>query len=158
MGEGTQSQSGIGVPGVFVGQFTHALDPKKRLTIPAEWRERVGAPGSFYVLPGIRERCLYIYSAKDMIRRWERVRDHSIADTKAWQFMRTIGARSDLATWDTQGRIRIKDELLEYAHLVNDVVLVGVFERFELWSPDAWKAIRTVDDSALGDAARYVGF
>ena len=37
--------------GIFVGRFTHSLDPKKRLTIPAVWRAQVGTPKSLYVLP-----------------------------------------------------------------------------------------------------------
>ena len=44
--------------GVLVGRFDHALDPKRRLTIPAEWRSVMGAPDFVYVFPDPAEPCL----------------------------------------------------------------------------------------------------
>ena len=124
--------------GVFVGHFTHSLDPKKRLTIPADWRELSGAQKRLFVLPGIDAKCLCVYPASEMAHRLERLRALSIAAGKK-QFARALGSRSDWAAWDSQGRIRVKDELLAYAGLENQVELVGTFEGFELWSPDNWK-------------------
>jgi MraZ protein len=155
----TAARAGGGeVPGVFVGSYTHALDPKKRFTIPAVWRDQLGRAGSLFVLPAVYERCLYVFPSPEMARRLERIRGHSISDTKARQFMRALASRSDLVTWDTQGRIRIKDELLEYAQVTTHVVLVGAFVKFELWAPDLWKVSGSVDQATLDDAARYVGF
>lgn len=145
--------------GVFVNTYTHSLDPKKRLTIPSDWRELVGTPKKLFVLPGVNTKCLCAYPAREMTRRLEKLRNLSIADDRARQLARVLASRSDLVPWDSQGRVRIKDELLEYAELINVVVLVGTFDGFELWSPDRWKEqISSVDQSALGDAARYAGF
>ena len=94
-----------------------------------------------------------------MTRRMERLRNLSIADEKGRQLARTLASRSDLVPWDSQGRIRIKDTLLEFAELQNQVVLVGTFDGFELWNPDTWnKQLDTMSQSNLGEAARYVGF
>lgn len=144
--------------GVFVGSFRHALDPKKRLTIPSGWREQVGQPEQLYVLPGINEPCLCLFPARELQVRLQKLRSLSIADEKGRQLLRTLASRSDLVTWDAQGRIRVKDELLEYAGLSTDVVLVGAFEQFELWSPEKWKQQESsAATSNLGEAARYVG-
>jgi MraZ protein len=110
------------------------------------------------VLPGVQEPCLYVFPVRELARRIERIKTHSIADTRASQFARMVGSRSDLAAWDTQGRIRVKDELLDHAKLTSQVLLVGAFDRFELWNPEQWKASTTVDPASLNDAARYVGF
>ena len=94
-----------------------------------------------------------------MTRRLNRLGNLSIADGQGRQFARTLASRSDLVPWDTQGRIRIKDDLLSYAGLQNQVVLVGTFDGFELWSPDQWnEQAGSMDNQSLGDAARYVGF
>ena len=143
--------------GVFVGSFVHLLDPKRRLTIPSEWRDISGTPGTLYVLPGIDQTCLCVFPAQELVQRLKTIRSHSIADQKARQFARVLGSQSQLLPWDSQGRIRIKDELLESAKLVNQVVLVGAFERFELWDPVLWKASGSMDRANLIDAARYVG-
>lgn len=145
--------------GVFVNLYTHSLDSKKRLTIPSDWRELVGVPQRLFVLPGVSDKCLCSYPAREMTRRMERLRNLSIADEKGRQLARTLASRSDLVSWDTQGRIRIKDDLLDFAGLINQVVLVGAFDCFELWSPDRWKEkTGSVDQPGLGEAARYVGF
>ena len=145
--------------GVFVNTYTHSLDSKRRLTIPADWRELAGVPRRLFVLPGVNDKCLCVYPAREMTRRLEKLRNLSIADDQGRQLARTLASRSDLVPWDSQGRIRIKDELLEYAGLVNQVILVGTFDGFELWNPDRWKEkTGSMDSRQLGDAARYVGF
>lgn len=144
--------------GVFVSNFTHSLDPKKRLTIPSEWRAQVGRPQSLYVLPDINLKCLCVFPASEMMRRLENMRRHSMADKKARQFARELGSHSDLVSWDSQGRIRIKDELLELAGLTDQVVMVGALDRFELWSPENLSETGVMRLGNLEEAARYVGF
>ena len=145
--------------GIFVGEFTHSLDPKKRLTIPSEWRAQVGSPKSLYVLCDVTDKkCLCVFSASELQRRIARIRDHSIADAKARQFSRMLGSKSDLVAWDSQGRIRIKDELLNFAGLVDQVVMAGTFQSFELWNPDNWKEVNGADGGNIREAAQYVGF
>lgn len=144
--------------GVFVNTYVHTMDPKKRLTIPSDWRELVGVPNRLFVLPGVNDKCLCVYPAREMTRRMERLRNLSIADRKGRQLARTLASRSDLVPWDSQGRIRVKNDLLEFAELEKDVVLVGTFDGFELWNPETWKSIAELDQKSLGEAAKYVGF
>lgn len=145
--------------GVFVNTYVHSLDSKRRLTIPSDWRELAGVPKRLFVLPGVNDKCLCVYPAREMTRRLERLRNLSIADAKGRQLARTLASRSDLAAWDSQGRIRVKDELLDYADIGNQAVLVGTFDGFEIWNPDLWKHMQdSVDQEGLGEAARYVGF
>ena len=145
--------------GVFVNRFSHTLDTKKRLTIPSDWREIIGIPHRVFVMPGISEPCLLAYPAREMNQRMQSIRKLSISDRKGRQLARTLGSRSDLVPWDSAGRIRIKDELLEYAALTTEVVLVGTFDGFEIWNPENWKKVNDDPDSpGLGEAAEYVGF
>ena len=144
--------------GVFVGSFTHSLDPKRRLTIPSQWRAQVGDPKSLYVLPDVHHKCLCVFRSCDIAERLQKIRQHSIADTRARQFARVLASQSDLVAWDSQGRIRIKDELLKFADLVDQVTLVGAFDRFELWSPDHLQNSGGMDSGTLEEAAKYVGF
>ena len=151
-------QAGAG-EGVFVNTYVHSLDTKRRLTIPSDWRELAGVPKRLFVLPGVNDKCLCVYPAREMTRRLERLRNLSIADAKGRQLARTLASRSDLAPWDSQGRIRVKDELLDYAAIGNQAVLVGTFDGFEIWNPDLWKQTQeSADQEGLGEAARYVGF
>jgi MraZ protein len=156
--ENNQIPAGEGL-GVFMGSYTHSLDPKKRLTIPSEWRDHAGVPGSLYVLPGLEGmRYLMVFPAREMVQRLQSIRNLSIADAKGRQFARLLGSQSQLAPWDSAGRIRVNDSLLEHAQLSDQVVLVGAIDHFELWSPVLWKQAGLKASGDLGEAARYVGF
>ena len=144
--------------GLFVSNYRHSLDPKKRLTIPSDWRARVGAPASLYILPDMHETCLCAYPSQEMVLRLHRLRRHSIADKKARAFARVLASQSELVAWDSQGRIRIKDELLDFAGLRDKVVMVGAFDSFELWNPDVLESVGGLDRDRLRDIADYVEF
>ncbi len=144
--------------GMFVGEFRHSLDPKKRLTIPSVWRAQVGSPKSLFVLPDFDQMCLNVFPAGEMRSKLDKIRRHSMADKKAMQFARVLGSASDLVSWDSQGRIRIKDKLLNFAGLVDQVVLIGALDRFEIWSPGNMSVTGEIDQKGLAEAGRYVDF
>ncbi len=156
--DGLLDGGGISDSGAFVNQYLHTLDSKRRLTIPSEWRDLVGAPARLYVLPGVHDCCLSVLPAREMMRRLNESRQRlKLSDQKARQFNRILASRADLLTWDKVGRIRIKDSLMEYARIENQVVLAGAFEGFELWNPELWQASGALDQKQFADVAGYVG-
>ncbi len=148
----------LGGIGMFVGDFLHSLDPKKRLTIPAVWRAQVGDPKSLFVLPDFHERCLNVLPAAEMARKLEKIRRHSLADRKVMEFTRTLGSAADLVSWDIQGRVRIKDKLLSFAGITDQVQMMGAMDKFQLWNPDYLKDSGDVDQERLVEAGLYVDF
>lgn len=151
---------GFGDLATFVGRFTHNLDTKKRLTIPSEWRERVEDP-QLFCLPGINTKCLYVLPKQEMVKKLSKLSEVSLTDGRAQQFARQFLSRAVSAPWDSQGRIRVGDELLEMAGLKKEVVLVGVGTRFELWSPDDWaaqEAAAEAEAASFSESAKFIGF
>jgi MraZ protein len=155
--DGGGLESSTTVVGVFVGFFLHSLDTKRRLTIPLGWRRQVGVPESLFVAP-IHDKCLYVLTAREMVKRFGKSAGHSFADPEAASADRELAAQSELLEWDSQGRIRIRDELLEHAQLTDQVALVGAFERFEIWNPKTWEKYRAAMSRELADTARRLGF
>lgn len=148
----------LGIANVFAGTHTHALDAKKRLTIPSDWRSYVGQPEQLFILPSTVELCLDVYPVRTMSEMLRNMPRNSVADPEWQNRLRTISANADVAGWDAQGRIRIKDRLLDFARLSSEVVLVGVLDRFELWSPELWKLKQPeIDQQKLGTAMRSAG-
>ena len=148
----------IGGIGMFVSDFMHSLDPKKRLTIPAVWRAQVGEPQSLFVMPDFHEKCLNVFPAAEMARKLEKLRRHSMADRKAMEFARTLGASADLVSWDSQGRIRIKDKLLSFAQITDKVQMIGALDKFQLWNPELRRESEEIDQAKLVEAGLYVDF
>ncbi|MCX7009866.1 MAG: hypothetical protein NTY53_21930 [Kiritimatiellaeota bacterium] len=157
----TSEQSAAAMAG-FIGHYVHALDGKKRLTIPSEWRTLTGDPAQLIVLPSVSdseaEQCLWVYPVREWNLRLSRLRQVSSADESVRRAMRVLASRSEMLTWDAAGRLRVRDELLKHAGLTGQVMLVGGFERFELWEPEQWKLQEgAVDSTAMKKAVQSIG-
>ena len=144
--------------GLLLGWFRHALDPKRRLTIPAEWRELMGSPPRLYVMPDVNEYCLNVFAPAELEPRLVRLRQRSVTDPRAAAFARRMGGASECVSVDVQGRIRVSDRLLRHARLSDKVVLVGAINRIELWSPELKPEEEDIELSALAEASRGVDF
>jgi MraZ protein len=159
VGDRNTAESAVPLAGLFVSQYRHTLDPKRRITIPASWREVIGQPPQVFVLPSVTDPCVVVYPARMMADRIERIRRLSMADDKARRFLRTMASRSELLSWDVQGRIRVKDELLAHARIADEVMLVSHFDGFELWNPRLWEAAaRKVTAQDLRKGSEQIGF
>ena len=146
---------------VFTGVMTHSLDPKKRLTIPVEWRQSVGRPERVFVMPGFDgEPCLYVFPMRIMAARLESVNRALVSDPNYRVFTRIMGENSADLPWDSQGRIRIPDHLLDKGGLADAIYMVGAKDRFELWQPERRRRYREEQESAitLSQAAKLLGF
>ena len=146
------------VSGFLVGRRDYALDPKKRFTIPSEWRAVMGDPAYVYVMPDRKEKCLNLLPPAEMEARLGKLREKALFDPAANAAYLTIGANSDLLTLDCQGRIRVSDKLLQFANLTTTVAMVGAVFMIKLWDPAALKPAAEVDQSALDAALDAAGF
>lgn len=157
MGDNVTSEQGEVGMASFMGHHLHALDGKKRLTIPSVWRELTGQPAQLVALPSVsnnaNERCIWVYPAREWNLRVARLRKISSADESVRKVLRVLASRSELLTWDAAGRLRVSDESLKHAGLTGQVLLVGAFERFELWEPEQWKLQEESVDSTMMLAA-----
>ena len=142
-----QQTASVREPEGFQGTFDHSLDKKKRLTLPAQWREELG--NIVYVMPDFHERCLQVLT----VAQWRRLRDevqgHPLHDRESREYARELGRQSQRVELDAQGRIRICDELMEFAGLVDLVRVQGTIDTIELWAPPAGEKGSMVDQAKL---------
>ena len=124
----------------LMGEFEHALDPKKRLTIPSEWRRAMGDPDFVYVMRDRNGRCLDLLPKAEMETLLAKLRQKALFDPALTKAAMLIGANSEQLMIDVQGRIRISDKLLQFANLTTTVVMAGSVRMAKLWDPDAYAA------------------
>jgi MraZ protein len=136
---------------LFVGSFTHSLDAKRRMIFPSTWRSLAGESHQLYAFPHPDEKCLYLYTAAEMMRRLEMLRSGGTLDRSDAQAIRSITAGGEMLVWDAQGRIRIGEELLAHIEVKSQVVLVGSMTRIELWSAENFDLALPQDSSAAED-------
>ncbi len=154
----TTPEKDVSLEGGFCGDFVHTLDGKKRLTIPSVWRGRLGAMRELFVLPGVNDKCLCVYPAREMTRLVQEFRKLRSTDRRGRRLTRVLAARGELLEWDGNGRIRVKDPLLEHALIGDQVMLVGDMDHFELWNPEQWELEKqAVETGEFGELAQYLG-
>lgn len=127
---------------VFLGEYRHSIDDKGRIIIPSKLRNDLG--NNFIITKGL-DGCLFIYSQNE----WSNIinKYKNLPDTKDKRsFMRIFLSGASICDYDRQGRINIPQALIKYASIDKECVIVGVFDRLEIWSIESWNAY--VDDNS----------
>jgi len=139
----------------FVGEFTHALDPKGRLTIPSKWRIS-GGESTYLALPNPGG-YITVYPPKTVARLEEKVAEASFSDTRTQALLMELFSKAHSFGCDKQGRINLNDKLLEHAGIKKKAVLVGNFSAFAIWSEDQYSKRESADQRNIFDAMRELG-
>ena len=146
------------VSGVLVGRFDHALDPKKRLTVPSDWRALMGNADAVYAMPDPVKKCVNLIPKAEMESRLEKLRERSLFDQDCADALEIIGINSELLPFDVQGRVRICDRFLSFANLSGTVAMVGAVRMIRLWNPSVLGPATRVEQSSLAGALKRVAF
>ena len=137
----------------MTGQYAHTIDAKGRLFIPAALRKELGQ--TFHITVG-QDRCLSVYSDESWAAFMDKLKALSYNEVKK---LRALFAYAADCEPDGQGRILIPAKLREYAGLTKEVVVVGSFDRAEIWSAERWAAIENeaFSSGALEQAMAEMG-
>lgn len=136
---------------MFLGEFTHTIDDKGRLTIPAKFRARLAA--GLVVTRGFDQN-LMIFPMDGWEELAQRIAERPLSDKGVRDFRRRVFSGAIDLEPDRQGRILVPTYLRDFAAIGNEVVIAGSFNYIELWSADNWASVReSVENNA--DAARW---
>jgi MraZ protein len=132
---------------MFMGEYTHAMDDKGRLTIPAKFREEL-AYGA--VITRGYDKDLILYTADTFKRLTTRAESLSPTVPENRALLRLTFSGASEAVPDRQGRILVPPFLREYAGIDADCVIVGVGHGIEIWSKDGWaQQLETLNDPTV---------
>ena len=124
---------------MFLGEYTHTLDPKKRLSLPAKFRKEIGKK---VVLTQGLDKCLFLFSLKQWEAIAEKLGSLSMGQADSRGFNRFLLAGAVETEVDSLGRILVPDFLKEFAGLSEKVVIAGVHNRAEIWDSEKWSAYK----------------
>lgn len=120
---------------MFMGEYHHSIDDKKRLIIPAKFREQLG--DEFVITRGI-ENCLFAYPKENWDKITQKLESLPFTKKDARAFVRFFLSGATMAEFDKQGRVNITQPLIEYAHITKDCVVIGTGDRLEIWGSEEW--------------------
>lgn len=124
---------------MLIGEYSHSLDPKKRLSIPAKFRKELGSGA---VLTRGLDGCLWLFPSRQWAALAEKLAALPMAQADSRSFARLLLSGAHEVTFDSLGRILIPEHLKGYAGLEREVTVAGVHTRLELWSSRTWDAYK----------------
>ena len=123
---------------MFLGEYEHSLDSKQRLAIPAEIREqwKPERHGSMLIAAPGQTGGLWLWPEKKFEEYADRIESGLMTADEVARSNRRLVSRAARVPFDSAGRIRIPDRLLADYGLSGSVVILGVRDHLELFTPD----------------------
>jgi len=139
---------------MFIGEFHHNLDIKGRLAIPAKFRKDLD--DGAIITKGI-EKCLVIFTKKGWDSFAEKIKNLPTAKSDARAFNRSFFSGAAEVEVDVQGRILIPDGLRQFSGLNKKAVVVGLYDRIEIWDETIWNDYRVKTEKNAVEIAEQLG-
>jgi len=135
---------------MFIGEYRHTIDTKKRLALPAKFRKELGK--KVIITRGI-DNCLVLYPQKEWKIMSDKLGKLPSSQFEARGFARIMLAGAMEVNLDKLGRILIPEYLKKYASLKKNVVVCGIFNRIEVWDGEKWETYKGKVEKEVGDFA-----
>ncbi len=125
---------------MFAGSYPCKVDEKGRFIVPSPIREQIEAEGQAVMFLKGPEESILLYSMKEWDKVLERTRT-TLDEEQSRLFMHFIVSEAGTSEIDKAGRILIPSRLRKLVPLDEDqeIVLVGMFHRMEIWNPSEWR-------------------
>ena len=139
---------------MLIGEYTHTLDPKRRLSLPSKWRRELGK--KLVVTRGL-DNCLFVYPLAEWKKITDKVAELPLGQAGTRGFNRFFLSGAVEAEVDSVGRILVPDFLHEFAGLSNKVVLAGIHTRVEIWDEKKWTQYKKAIEGQADELAEKLG-
>lgn len=129
-----------GATNVFRGATAINLDGKGRMSIPTRYREvlKDESEGLMVCTIDLQQPCLLLYPFPE----WEKI-EYKLSQLSSMnpverRVQRLLLGHASECQMDGSGRILIANTLRQHANLTKEIMLIGQFNKFELWDEAAW--------------------
>lgn len=125
---------------MFRGATAINLDGKGRLSIPTRYRETLSdeCEGQMVCTIDLHQPCLLLYPLPE----WEKI-EYKLSQLSSMnpaerRVQRLLLGHASECQMDGAGRLLIAGTLRQHASLTKEIMLVGQFNKFELWNEAMW--------------------
>ena len=124
----------------FIGEYESTLDAKGRFLLPAAFKKQLpkGSSENFVINRGF-EKCLSLYPIKSWEPIFAEISDLNDFEPKVRQFRRYFLNGATQVVLDTVNRLLIPKNLMEYAGLEKNIVLVSAVNKIEIWDKNKYQ-------------------
>lgn len=141
----------------FKGGFVHSIDNKGRINLPSKLRKHISieANDTFIVTRGF-EQCIFAYPLDEWSNYEKAIRGLRSSSADSRFVMRHLLQFANEVQLDGQSRIMLPQNLLQFAEIKNDALILGVLERIEIWNPEIYDNYINGKDVSYEEVAEKV--
>jgi len=139
--------------------YRHGVDEKRRVQVPAKWRPSEPEVTFTLILwpkGPEQQACLLVLPPEEWQALVLKMKSMPYADPKAEALRRLIGKRSDRVQLDKGGRICLPEAMAKAVGIDGEAMLVGLVDRFEIWSPARYETASMVDEELSPEAFKMI--
>jgi MraZ protein len=142
---------------MFYGEYEHAIDRKGRLIVPAKFRQALKDHNekALFLTRGL-DSCLFLFPESVWRTIEGRFKQMSFTKAESRKFNRLFFSGATEVSPDGLGRLLMPRHLKEFAQIKQDVVIVGVSNRIEVWSKEKWQAFYESSRQSFEEVAERV--
>lgn len=141
---------------LYVSRFENKVDEKRRVQVPSVWRRGQTGGLRFLLLPVPkriwRPACLVVMPPERFARTVAELRTMKLSDDRADSLRRLLATRASEVETDSAGRICLPDDATKAVDVKDRVVLAGMLDWFEIWSPERYAQVEAGDDERVTEA------
>ena|SRR5665213_3523473 len=139
---------------MLIGEYTHTLDDKNRLSLPMKFRKEMGKR---VVIAPYLDSSLSIFTVSEWEKISSKLSESSMLQSDNRNFSRFMFGQAVDTDVDASGRILIPEHLRTRSKLGSKVVVIGVQNRAEIWNEAAWNTYKKSMDSQADALAEKLG-
>ena len=137
---------------MFLGHHATQLKKSNRLPIRSDWQKLISS--GVYLTQGFDQNIL-ILMPQTFQEIYTRISALNIADPIVRLFLRMFLSTASYIENVENETISLPQDLLEYANLESNVVVVGQGEYVEVWSSDLWQQQQSEIQNAQANSQRF---
>jgi len=139
---------------MLIGEFTHTLDTKRRVALPAKFRKELGK--SIVITHGF-DKCLFVYPAAAWRNVLDKLSALSMGKRESRGLNRFLLGGAVESDVDSLGRVLVPEFLKSFAGLKTRVSVIGVNDRVEIWDERTWRTYKESIDRKADALAEKLG-
>lgn len=143
---------------MFLGTFNYSIDAKGRVSIPAKFRKYINleANNNFIMTRGIVQ-CIDVYPQEywqeEVHSRISQLDDFDLEESNFKRRLLELAAEDHL---DSQYRLLVPKNLIEFAGITKDVIILGQNKKIEIWDPKVYEEHKSQDTTPFSQIAKQV--
>lgn len=121
---------------MLIGEYSHSLDDKKRLSLPAKFRKTLGKK---VVMTRGLDSCIFVFTTVEWEKIAQKLSEQSVGSRDARDLNRFFLSGASEVEVDSSGRVLVPEYLKTFAKLESKVTLAGLYSRVEIWDDTLWQ-------------------